>query len=79
MKRISGLNLARTSMLDIIILYLLSGGIRRLAIQKGLPPGRWVLYMVLAWFCMELIGISIALQLFGLHPLKIILMALPFG
>ena len=43
-------------MLEIIALVFLTRHIGTLAYQKGLKPGRWKLYLVLAWFVTEIIG-----------------------
>ena len=52
-------------MLEIIILYFLTKKIGALAVTKGLPAGRWKLYLVLAWIVAELFGAVIAVMIFG--------------
>ncbi|MEN9570687.1 MAG: hypothetical protein RL172_1918 [Bacteroidota bacterium] len=52
-------------MLEIIALIYLSRKNGELAIKKGLKPGRWKLYTVLAWLGAELIGAMIGLLMFG--------------
>ena len=65
-------------MLDIIILIFLTRSIGELAERKGLKPGQWKVYLVMAWLGGELLGIFIGLMLFGLDkPLMILLVALP--
>lgn len=65
-------------MLDIIILIFLARSIGALAEQKGLKPGPWKVYLVLAWLGGEVAGIFLGLLLFGIEkPLMIILVALP--
>lgn len=66
------------AMLDIIILIFLTRSIGDLAIQKGLKPGTWKVYLVLAWLAGELLGIFIGVLMFGIEkPLMILLVALP--
>ena len=43
-------------MLEIIALIFMTKNIGNLAIQKGIKPGPWKLYTVLAWFVAEFIG-----------------------
>jgi hypothetical protein len=52
-------------MLEIIALIYLSRRIGLLAIQKGLKPLSWKLYTIAAWIICEIIGIFIAIALFG--------------
>ena len=52
-------------MLEIIILIFLTKKIGILAATKGLPGGRWKLYLVLAWIFAELFGAVIAVMIFG--------------
>ena len=67
-------------MLDIIVLIYLTNSIGQTAIQKGLKPGIWKLYTVLAWFAGESMGLSIGLVLFGIdRMLMCLLTALPFA
>ena len=44
-------------MVDIIALYFICKKMGKLAIQKGLKPGVWKLYTVLAWFGAGMFGI----------------------
>ncbi len=75
-------------MLDIIILYFLTRSIGTKAADKGLPPGKWKGYTILAWILGGLIGCSIGSILFGnqtsnpndfspITLLKIMLVAFP--
>jgi hypothetical protein len=52
-------------MLEIVILFFLTKGIGKLAIQKGLPAGRWKFITVMAWIGFEMTGILIGLMFFG--------------
>jgi hypothetical protein len=52
-------------MLEIIALIYLSRKIGLLAIQKGLKPLTWKLYTIAAWIICEIIGIILAVSLFG--------------
>ena len=52
-------------MIEIIALILLTGQMGRLASQKGLRPGRWQLYTVLAWSGGEITGGIIGGLIFG--------------
>ena len=52
-------------MLEIIALIFLCKKNGELAERKGLKPGTWKLYTVLAWIITELMGILIAFILFG--------------
>ena len=52
-------------MLEIIALIFLSRNIGALAIKKGLKPGPWKAYMILGWFCAEILGFVIGVALFG--------------
>ncbi len=56
-------------MLEIIALVFLSRQIGTLAYRKGLKPGRWKLYLVLAWFFTEIIGFFTGVAMFGTHNL----------
>ncbi|MBS1496433.1 MAG: hypothetical protein JSU03_00695 [Bacteroidetes bacterium] len=71
-------------MLEIIALIFLSKQIARLAIQKGLKPGQWKLFLVLAWFSAEIFGLVIGATLFGFNenniiPLMLLALACAFG
>lgn len=52
-------------MLEILTLIFLTKNIGNLAIQKGLKPGTWKLYTVLAWFGAELLGIVLGFAIGG--------------
>ena len=52
-------------MLEIIALIFLCKKNGNLAIQKGLKPGLWKWYTVLAWIVAEMIGVILAMGLFG--------------
>ncbi|HMO61248.1 MAG TPA: hypothetical protein PKC39_01170 [Ferruginibacter sp.] len=52
-------------MLEIIALIFLCRKNGTLAAQKGLKPGVWKLYTVLAWLLAEFIGIGLGLSMFG--------------
>lgn len=52
-------------MIEIIVLIFLGRQISRLAAQKGLPPNKWILYLVLAWVAAEFAGIILGGILFG--------------
>jgi hypothetical protein len=52
-------------MLEIIALIFLSRKIGLLAIRKGLKPLAWKLYTIAAWIICEIIGIILAVSLFG--------------
>lgn len=54
-------------MLEIIALIFLTKEIGKIAITKGLKPGKWKLYLVLAWFFSEIIGFSIGIVIFGIN------------
>ena len=52
-------------MLEIIALIFLCKRNGELATQKGLKPGTWKMYTILAWILAEFIGIVIGLSMFG--------------
>ncbi|MEO6734106.1 MAG: hypothetical protein ABIN01_22990 [Ferruginibacter sp.] len=52
-------------LLDIIALIFLCRKNGNLALQKGLKPGIWKWYTVLAWLVTEIIGVTLGLMLFG--------------
>lgn len=52
-------------MLEIIALIFLTKGIGKIAVTKGLKPGSWKLYTVLAWIAGEFIGAVIGVLTFG--------------
>lgn len=52
-------------MIEIIALIILTGQIGKLAAQKGLKPGKWKLYTVLAWIAGEFLGAIIGVLIFG--------------
>ena len=51
-------------MLEILALIFLTRDVGKIALKKGLKPGRWKLYAVLAWFAGEIPGIVFGLLLF---------------
>ena len=52
-------------MLEIIALVFLCKKMGKLAIQKGLKPGLWKLYTVLAWVVAEMMGVIFITRMFG--------------
>jgi uncharacterized membrane protein YfcA len=52
-------------MLEIIALIFLCRKIGNTAERKGLKPGQWKLFTVLAWIAAEFIGVIIGIMLFG--------------
>lgn len=52
-------------MLEIIALIFLCKKNGELAIMKGLKPGIWKMYTILAWILAEFIGIAIGFSMFG--------------
>jgi hypothetical protein len=52
-------------MLEIIALIVLCKKNGNLATQKGLKPGTWKWYTVLAWIVAEMIGVMLGIALFG--------------
>lgn len=52
-------------MLEIVALIFLTRNIGNLAERKGLKPGTWKLYTVLAWIGAEIIGVILGLTLLG--------------
>ncbi len=52
-------------MFDIIALFFLCKKMGILAIQKGLKPGLWKFYTVLAWLVAETIGVILAVGIYG--------------
>ena len=53
-------------MIEIFTLIFLAQKIGALAASKGLPAGRWKLYLVLGWIVLEMIGVVIGVAIFGL-------------
>jgi hypothetical protein len=51
-------------MLEIIAVIFLSKNNGKLAATKGLKPGLWILYTVLAWIGAELIGVIVGFTFF---------------
>jgi len=56
-------------MLEILALIFLTRDVGKIALKKGLKPGMWKLYAVLAWFAGEIPGIIIGVLLFGIDNL----------
>lgn len=52
-------------MLEIIAIVLLSKKNGKLAEQKGLKRGTWILYSVLCWIAFEVVGIIVGIISFG--------------
>lgn len=52
-------------MLEIIALIFLAKQIGNIAAAKGLKPGLWKLYFVLAWIAGEFVGAIIGIMIFG--------------
>jgi len=52
-------------MLEIIALIFLTKEIGKIATAKGLKPGTWKLYTVLAWIAGEFVGAIIGVLIFG--------------
>ena len=69
-------------MLEIIALIFLCKKNGDLASRKGLKPGTWKLYTVLAWIVAEILGVFIGMLIFGqdnLIGLVLIGLACAFG
>ena len=52
-------------MLEIIALIFLAKEIGKIAADKGLKPGAWKLYLILAWIAGEFVGAIIGILIFG--------------
>ena len=64
-------------MLEIIAIIFLSKKNGKLAIQKGLKSGPWILYNVLCWIAFEVVGVVVGIITFGQeNVLPIYLLAL---
>lgn len=64
-------------MIEVIALILLTAKMGRIASRKGLKPGRWQLYTILAWLAGEFAGILVGIMIFGTNNLvSVILVAL---
>ena len=63
-------------MLEIIALIFLTRKIGLIAERKGLKPGTWKFYTVLAWFVAEIIGMVIGVSLFGQELIPLMLFGL---
>jgi hypothetical protein len=59
-------------MLEIIALIFLTKQIGRIATDKGLKPGTWKLYTVLAWIAGEFVGAIIGVLFFGVNNLLVL-------
>ena len=67
-------------MIELLALIFLTKEIGKLAILKGLPPGRWKFICVLFWFLMEIVGIIAGMIFFGKDNLvSIVLVGLGFA
>lgn len=56
-------------MLEIIALFLLGRSIGKQASRKGLKPSTWQIYLVAGWILAEIIGIFVAIAVFGMSDL----------
>ena len=54
-------------MLEIIALIFLTREIGKIATDKGLKPGTWKLYLVLAWIAGEFVGAILGVLIFGVN------------
>lgn len=54
-------------MIEIIVLIFLCRKIGMIANRKGLPPGQWKLFTVLAWIGAEFLGLVIGIMMFGFN------------
>ena len=61
-------------MLEIIALIFMTRDIGKIAASKGLKPGTWKIYTVLAWIIFEIWGFMIALMFFEKDNLFSIMM-----
>jgi hypothetical protein len=52
-------------MLEIIALIFLAKQVGKIAADKGLKPGTWKLYLILAWLAGEFVGAIIGILIFG--------------
>ena len=69
-------------MLEILALIFICRSIGKTAERKGLSPGRWKFYTVLAWFLAEIIGFAFAVVVLNsieLLPLMFMGLAFAFG
>ncbi len=67
-------------MLEIIALIFMTREIGKIAAAKGLKPGTWKIYTVLAWIIFEVWGVIIALMIFDKTNLfSIIMVGLMFA
>ncbi len=60
-------------MIEIIALFFLCKKNAELAIAKGLKPGTWKLYTVLAWIVAEFMGVALGMAMFDTKNLFAIL------
>jgi hypothetical protein len=64
-------------MLEIIALIFLTREIGKIAADKGLKPGTWKIYTVLAWIAGEFIGAIIGVLIFGTNNfISVVLVAI---
>lgn len=64
-------------MLEIIALIFLTKDIGKIAYSKGLKPGPWKIYTVLAWIAGEIVGFIIGVLIFEINNfVSIMLMGL---
>jgi hypothetical protein len=65
-------------MLEIVALIYLTRSVGQLALNKGLKPGTWKLYTVLAWFAGEITGLIIGFTMFGVErPIMALFVGIP--
>ena len=57
-------------MIDIIALFFLCKMNGKLAFKKGLKPGTWKLYTILAWLFTEFVGLLIGVSIWGFNKEK---------
>ena len=66
-------------MLEIIALIFITRQIGRIAADKGLKPGAWKFYTVLAWIAGEFVGAVIGVLIFGTENLFSVFMVAVAG
>ncbi|MBS1734546.1 MAG: hypothetical protein JST02_14720 [Bacteroidetes bacterium] len=52
-------------MIELILLFLLTRSIGKLAERKGEHPGKWKILTVLSWIAFEIFGLMLGLSLLG--------------
>ncbi len=67
-------------MIEIIALIFISKEIGRIALQKGLPAGKWKFIVITLWFVLEIFGVIVGLMIFTIDNLfSIALVGLGFA